>query len=346
MGPSGAAEAPEIEAVICSYERTEHVRAAVASVLSQAGPGAPRTAVIVVWNGPVTEAVAALRDELAADPRVRFLVQAVPGISRARNRAVEAARAPILGFLDDDARAHEGWGAAHLAGFAAFPRAGLSAGRTLLALEGERPSWLEGWMESYLSVADLGGALREAAPDEPVIGANMAVRVEAVRAVGGFRDGIGRIGGEAVLLSGEESALRIDLAGAGWRTLYQPEAVADHLVPASRLDKDWFRRRLAWQAVSRAITVPEKAAREAHLWRDAFRPDRLSHWRRRRMVGRLLRDDVPDEAFGAQLRAIHGMVTALVADTRLAEPPPAAETARSLARKAVARLAGRLRGGG
>jgi hypothetical protein len=46
---------------------------------------------------------------------------------------------------------------------------------------------------------------------------------------------------------------------AGNRVLYSPHAVVEHIIDPARLTKSWFRRRVAWQAVSDYLMNPAAA---------------------------------------------------------------------------------------
>lgn len=94
-----------VSVVIPARNEECHVRAALASVAVQAGPGATLEAV-VVDNGSTdhtaeqVEAFAAEHPELA----VRLLSEPRPGVARARNRGAAAALGEWIVFLDADSR--------------------------------------------------------------------------------------------------------------------------------------------------------------------------------------------------------------------------------------------------
>ena len=94
--------------------------------------------VIVVDNAPQT---AAARDIVAAlgDPRVRYVLEPRPGLSRARNRGAQEARGRFLVFTDDDVRVDPAWLGRLLNGFTRAPHVGCATG-VVLAAELETPA--------------------------------------------------------------------------------------------------------------------------------------------------------------------------------------------------------------
>jgi len=83
--------------IIPVYNRTELLKAAVASVLSQTNQDFE---IIVVDDGSVDDVAAAVMS--FADPRIVLIRQENRGASAARNRGIDAARGRHVAFLDSD----------------------------------------------------------------------------------------------------------------------------------------------------------------------------------------------------------------------------------------------------
>lgn len=130
------------------------------------------------------------------------------GPSPARNVAADRAAAPVIAFLDDDARIEPGWVDALLTG---IERDGIVAVRGRVVAD--RRPWLTRLARAY----DLGPA-----PCPAVLNTegNMAVEAEAFRAVGGFA---GLFGHEGVELSA-----RLQERFGGKSIGYEPGAVIRH----------------------------------------------------------------------------------------------------------------------
>lgn len=100
---------PRFSVVICTVNRSPHARDSVRSVLAQQLDHPDEMEVLVVDNTPDQKAqswIAGLQDE---DSRVRYVHEAVPSISSARNSGVLNAKGDFLAFLDDDETAERDW---------------------------------------------------------------------------------------------------------------------------------------------------------------------------------------------------------------------------------------------
>lgn len=93
---------------VLAYRRPDELRAALPLLLAQLGTVSWRGEVLVVDNDPSGSGRAVV--ESADHPAVRYVHETAPGISRARNRALdECADRDVLVFIDDDERPAPGW---------------------------------------------------------------------------------------------------------------------------------------------------------------------------------------------------------------------------------------------
>ncbi len=187
----------------------------------------------------------------ALGPRVRYAHEPRLGLSIARNTGLALAGAALVAYIDDDAVADPGWARALLAAFAASHPVGCIGGRVRPIWEAPRPAWLDDGMLALLSMLDYGDQPRRLSPDQHIVGANMAFTRASLQSIGGFPERLGRRG--ACLLSREEAHVRERLEAIGLPCVYWPAAQVGHLAPIERLSIAWFRRRLFWQGISRAL---------------------------------------------------------------------------------------------
>ena len=174
----GAGASPEISVVIPHLNQPDFLRRCLASLRDQ--KNAPPHEIIVVDNGSP-----APPEALCAEFGARLLHQPAPGPGLARNAGVEAARAPILAFIDADCRADPGWLAAIAARFAT-PEIEILGGDVRIARgDPANPTMLEAYesvyayrMEEYIRRQGFTGT------------GNLAIRREVFDAVGPF-GGIG-----------------------------------------------------------------------------------------------------------------------------------------------------------
>jgi GT2 family glycosyltransferase len=192
--------------------------------------------VLVVDNAPSDNATQELVQSLALDdPRLRYTREPRPGLSRARNHGVLAAKYDLLAFTDDDIVVDPGWPEALVAGFAADPHVGCVTG---LVASRSLDTGAERYFDSRYSWGDAFDARRydlaahrhdsRLYPFSAGIfgtGANFALRRETVDAVGQFDPVLGA-GGPG--RGGEDLDMFLRVILAGSRLCYLPAALVWH----------------------------------------------------------------------------------------------------------------------
>jgi glycosyltransferase involved in cell wall biosynthesis len=231
-----ATQAAATSVVVAAHtmERRDDLAEAVASALSQQPP--PHEVVVAVdnnsalldWVRGKLPDVAAVHNEGAS------------GASATRNVGARAATGRLLAFLDDDAVAQPGW----LQGLTApLARAEVVGVGGYVA-----PMWLgpaPGWMpEEFLWVvgASYRGLPGAAAPVRNVWSGNMAVASADFWAVGGFREGFGKVG-RVSRPEDTDLCIRLTAASQGRTWWYEPSAHVGHRVPPGRKTFGFFVRR-------------------------------------------------------------------------------------------------------
>src|SRR5260370_9114742 len=106
--PLEAKVLPKISVVICACKRLDMLLEAIMSIELQDLP-VQEYELIIVDNSDDLRAREQFRDGLQITCEHRYLDEARPGLSRARNVGIHAARAELVAFLDDDATASAGW---------------------------------------------------------------------------------------------------------------------------------------------------------------------------------------------------------------------------------------------
>ena len=253
-----------VSVAVCTHNRAHLLAAAVAAALPQT------TALggeLLLVDNASTDATPAVAAALAArHPGVRVVHEPRLGLSAARNRALAETRAPIVAFLDDDAPPRPGWLAALLEAFDA-PEVVCAGGRIALAFDSSPPPWLSAALHGALSAYDLGAvpmAVRYGKATYP-FGGNIAFRVEAARAAGGFSELIGLRGRHQLLH--EETDLCYRLEHAGGLIRYAPAAVVDHQIGTDRLSPGWMLRRYYHGGESTAVFILRNRGVARAVWR-------------------------------------------------------------------------------
>jgi GT2 family glycosyltransferase len=224
---------PMVSVVVCTRDRPDGV---ITALTGLTGLRYPSFEIVVVDNAPTSSAT---RDAVLArfgdDPRVRYVCEPRPGLSRARNRGVTEATAEIIAFTDDDVRVDPWWLDGIMRGFRASPGASCVTGLIATAqLENSAQLYFhlrEGWGTTCeRRVFDLTDNRDESPlyPYSPGIfgaGANFAMTRTALKELGRFDEalGAGTISG-----GGEDLDMFMRVILAGHRLVYEPSAIVWH----------------------------------------------------------------------------------------------------------------------
>jgi len=198
-----------ISVVVCSRDRADMLRAALATVRSAMRP---QDELVVVDSASVDTAVSVI----AAEAGARVVRADRPGLGRARNLGWRAATMPVVAFTDDDCAPAPDW-TARVAAIFADASVGVAFGQVVGEGSGAA---LSTKVSDQPRRVDPGGSV-----DGLGHGANLAARRTALEAVGGFDDELGA-GGR--FPAAEDSDLAYRLVRAGWSAVFDPASVVTH----------------------------------------------------------------------------------------------------------------------
>lgn len=252
---------PRLCVAVATHNRRDAIGGALESVVDQLAVG---DELLVVDSGSEEATAEYIRSWLDDRyPAGRLLREPDSGISVARNRVLAETEAPIVCFIDDDVRAEREWLSVLRACWLAAPeKTAVIGGPMLPDWQAARPPWLADHLLYVLAVLDLGPEARrlDQTPGRGYVwGGNMSLRVDAVRAVGGFDPNRGARP-DAPYDRGEEEELQRSLVRAGWEIWYEPGSRVRHIVPAERVTKTHFREVFRRRGLSEAARgVPRRA---------------------------------------------------------------------------------------
>jgi len=237
--------------VIATYKRAADLRETLAS-LSGLQPDGPWEVIVVDNNSP-DDTRAVVEQAAATFPvALRYLFERQQGRSPALNAGIVAARGEIIATTDDDVRVPADWLNRAAEGLERM-HCDYVGGRVLPIWGAPRPLWLPnhgGKQWAVIALLDYGQQPLEFGARVP-LGVNMAFRRSAFEAAGVFDPNTGRKAG--TLLGQEVREWCIRARAAGVRGFYIPEMQLEHVIPADRLRKTYFRRWFYWRGISRAM---------------------------------------------------------------------------------------------
>ena len=210
-----------VSIVVPTHERPDDLARCLES-LSRLGDATCE--LIVVDSGPTTNRTAAVTSRFG----VCHVVEPLPGLNRARNAGVAAARFDIVAFVDDDVVVSQTWLAAIRACFA-DPAVGCATGLVLpLELETEAQEEFEVYSQHRRDLQRhvySRNSLRSSAAGLVGMGANMAFRRDLLLTLGEFDL---RFGPVACTRAGDETDMFARILDAGWLIVYTPDAYVWH----------------------------------------------------------------------------------------------------------------------
>jgi len=228
--------APPVTVVICAYteKRWRDLAAAVASVQAQQHPAA-QIVLVIDHNDALLGRCRQQLPEISLHPN-----RHAPGLSGARNTAIDAATGDVLAFLDDDATAGSGWLQRLLPHYADPDVCGVG-GSAHPVWPDRRPATLPAPPGQPHGELDwVIGCTYHGQPEQPtdvrnLMGCNMSFRREVFTTVGGFAEHLGRIGRTPLGCEETELCIRLRQHTPGARIVFEPAARVQHRVSPDRL---------------------------------------------------------------------------------------------------------------
>ncbi len=239
--------APTASVVIITYQRPDFVARCIEHLSAQTR--APLE-IVVVDSSSDDETERLVRDRF---PTVTYAVcsAGMGAMATARNLGYRLTSGEILAFIDDDAFAEPGW-LEHLLPFYDDPTVGAVGGRQIRRQPGELEEGVDaiGQLQPDGTItgnfaADPGGPV----PVDHLLGANMSFRRSVLDRIGGIHEGYG---GTCVR---EETDLCLRVAHAGFRLVYTPDAVVEHLAAPYAKGRRFDLRYVYWAQKNHLIVL-------------------------------------------------------------------------------------------
>ena len=229
-----AAEASgmNLTVALCTRGRPDGVRRCLASLQEQTYP---RITVLVIDNAPTDDQLRTFVETAHFKVPVHYVAEPTPGLSYARNRAVESCQTELIAFIDDDEVACPYWAAEVVRAFVQDPTVDCVTG---VVTPSELNTAAQQLFERYgghskgrgfQPVTFDGRQLGKNAALFPLpafgAGANMSFRTSVIRDLGGFDTALGA---GTASLGGEDTAILSNVLLSGRRIAYRPAALLRH----------------------------------------------------------------------------------------------------------------------
>ena len=247
-----------VSVIICSRDRAESLRRALASVVAAEHPEEPWE-VLVVDNGSNDDTQGVVSSFAPSLP-IRYVSEPEAGLSRARNRGVSAAGGDYLVWTDDDVIVDRMWLAAYLKAFSERPGDCLFAGQIRPVLEPPVVPWFAAG-ERHLADLMATRTFSSVTPLSQYLlpyGANFAIRAAEQR-LHLYDPNLGVAPGRRT--GDEETTVALAILASGGEGTTVPGSVVNHLIPTSRQTRRYVREYYAAYGENWPIVTPDKRSR-------------------------------------------------------------------------------------
>ena len=222
---------PDISVIVCTYNRADWLREAIESLTKLETEGYSYE-VLVVDNASsdnTPEVVAKAAGNAAC--AVRYVREAEPGVSFARNRGLEESKATWIAFFDDDEIAEPDW-LLQLMKAAAEHDVKIVGGGVQLKLDEDSDRKLKPWVRVMLGCTETMGPQMYDGKRVPTTG-NMLIHTEIFEKIGMFRTDL--------VEGGEDTDVYHRARKLGYEAYHAPQALTHHQIPPFRIEPKYLR---------------------------------------------------------------------------------------------------------
>jgi glycosyltransferase involved in cell wall biosynthesis len=224
--------APELEVVICTYNKAPILDRVLSTLACQTPDEDSRWSCLVVDNNCTDDTANVIQSHVLAGsvPGLRIVQERIQGLTSARLRGAKSTTAPWIAFVDDDCLLQPDWIAQALAFAESHPSVGAFGGRVILEWEVEPPRYVLAYAYSFAE-QEHGDLQRRV---EFLAGAGLVVNRSALSASGWIDSPLlaDRVGNN--LVSGGDVEIVLRVAGGGHELWYVPSCVLHHFIPKQR----------------------------------------------------------------------------------------------------------------
>ncbi len=228
-----------VTVVICTWNRCELLRQTLDGLTKISVPPDTCWDILVVNNNCSDDTSSVVRT-FCGRLEIREVLESRPGLSHARNRALQEVTSAYLVWIDDDVLVDREWLSALVGAVRRHPDVHAFGGliEPWFVVEPD-PVLLEAFpaLQGGFCGLDYGSAERYLGPEEPVYGANMAFAVGPLRGLM-FNPALGTVQGSG--FGGEEEEFLAQLRRRGGEALWVPSMRVRHYVDPQRMTTEYL----------------------------------------------------------------------------------------------------------
>nr|WP_321399877.1 glycosyltransferase [uncultured Desulfobacter sp.] len=192
---------------------------------------------LIIINNNSTDNTDNVIEQFKADLPIKRYFEGEPGLSNARNKAIDMATGDYIIWTDDDVLVDDRWLAAYVDAFLRYPEAAVFGGPISPWFEGIPPKWLnDNWhyIQASYAIRELGHTefpLKSFEPSRFPYGANFAIKKD-VQQQFRFDPDLGLKAGKIIV--GEETTVIQSILASGETGWWIPDAKVTHWLPKKR----------------------------------------------------------------------------------------------------------------
>lgn len=232
----------KLSVIICTYNRDKYIYNVLKSIAENDFSQDMYEIILVNNNSTDNTELECTRFQVDY-PNVSFVycVERNQGLSYARNRGIIESSNEILIYVDDDATVNKYYLSAYLNFFANNPTIWAAGGPVEPVYETAEPQWMSHYTKRLITgYVNRGKKQIEYTDGSYPGGGNCAFRKEVFAKIGHFNVDLGRKGNS--LVGAEEKDIFDKIQNMGGRYFYLPTPILYHIIPDTKLSKDYFYR--------------------------------------------------------------------------------------------------------
>jgi glycosyltransferase involved in cell wall biosynthesis len=230
----------KLSVVICTYNRDKYIYNVLKSIAVNNFPADLYE--IIVINNNSTDSTEKEYERFCSDFQhinCHYFIEKNQGLSHARNRGIKESSGEIIIYVDDDATVNQEYLQSYYDFFEKHEYAMAAGGSVIPVYETEKPKWMSYYTERLVSCYFYKGEKIKLFTRGFPCGGNAAYRSKIFADIGLFNIDLGRNGTN--LIGAEEKDIFDKMRSRKLKFYYLPNAVLYHIIPQTKLTKEYFK---------------------------------------------------------------------------------------------------------